>query len=73
MIAIGKLRKGDDFLFKKGRLPLWVRRIRDGAIQFLIPLTVFQLIRTILFPSAIDVILLAILVIMYLSVVVGVL
>lgn len=62
-------------MFKKGkyRLPLWLRRVRDIGYQFLIPLTVFQLIRTILFPTTIDVVLLAILVIMYLTYVAGVL
>ncbi len=73
MIIIRKERKEEDFLFKKGkyRLPLWLRRFRDACFQFLVPLTVFQLVRTILFPSAIDVILLTILVLMYLSYVVG--
>ncbi|OIJ10294.1 hypothetical protein BKP35_14450 [Anaerobacillus arseniciselenatis] len=62
-------------MFKKGkyRLPLWVRRVRDAGYQFLIPLTIFQLLRTIMFPSAVDVILLAILVFMYLSYVAGLL
>jgi hypothetical protein len=60
-------------MFKKGkyRLPLWLRRVRDVGYQFLIPLTMFQLFRTILFPTTIDVVLLAILVFLYLSYVVG--
>lgn len=66
------------FLFEKGgvpmskkkyRLPLWLRRVRDLAYQFIIPLTLFQLVRTIFFPSTIDVMFLAILVFLYLSVV----
>ncbi|MCD8500955.1 MAG: hypothetical protein LRY71_03835 [Bacillaceae bacterium] len=39
------------------------------AYQFIIPLTIFQLVRTIFFPSTIDVMFLAILVFLYLSVV----
>lgn len=62
-------------MFKKGkyRLPLWLRRARDVGFQFLIPLTVFQLLRTIIFPSTIDVAILAIFVILYLTYVAGVL
>ncbi|OIJ18357.1 hypothetical protein BKP45_12335 [Anaerobacillus alkalidiazotrophicus] len=62
-------------VFKKGkyRLPLWLRRVRDAGYQFLIPLSMFQLIRTILFPTTIDVVLLAILVVLYLTYVAGVL
>lgn len=62
-------------MFNKGkyRLPLWLRRVRDVGYQFLIPLTMFQLIRTILFPTTIDVVLLAILIILYLTYIAGVL
>lgn len=61
-------------MLKKGkyRLPLWLRRARDVGYQFLIPLTVFQLIRTILFPTTIDVAILAIFVVLYLTYVAGV-
>ncbi|UTW68928.1 hypothetical protein KHA80_16980 [Anaerobacillus sp. HL2] len=45
----------------------------DVGYQFLIPLTMFQLFRTILFPTTIDVVLLAILIILYLTYIAGVL
>lgn len=40
--------------------PPWLRKLRFIAEQFIIPITVVQAIRTILFPTIIDVILLAI-------------
>ncbi|WNF39065.1 hypothetical protein RJD24_15990 [Bacillaceae bacterium IKA-2] len=48
-------------------LPLWLRRARDVGYQFLIPLTIFQLARTVFFPSTIDVAILVIFVILYLT------
>lgn len=62
-------------MLKKGkyRLPLWLRRVRDVGYQILVPLTLFQLVRTILFPTTIDVVILAVFIILYLTYVAGVL
>ncbi|KKI92298.1 hypothetical protein [Bacillus sp. SA1-12] len=43
-------------------LPPWVRQIRDVGIQIIIPLTIFQGIRTVFFPTSFDVLLLALLI-----------
>ncbi|PYZ97324.1 hypothetical protein CR205_01600 [Alteribacter lacisalsi] len=53
--------------FSKTRLPLWGRRIIDAFYQCLLPIIFFQLVRTLLFPSTFDVILLATLAIFYFS------
>ncbi|MBM7096570.1 MULTISPECIES: hypothetical protein [Alteribacter] len=53
--------------FSRVRLPLWGRRIIDAFYQCLLPIIFFQLIRTLLFPSTFDVILLATLAIFYFS------
>lgn len=52
---------------RKKRLPppLWFRRLRDTLLQILGPLIIFQFIRTVLLPTTFDVILLAVLVIIY--------
>ncbi|WP_096435959.1 hypothetical protein [Alteribacter populi] len=57
--------------FNRNRLPLWGRRLIDAFYQCLLPIIFFQLIRTLLFPSTFDVILLATLVVLYLSTVQG--
>lgn len=41
-------------------LPPWLRQIRAGCTQIIIPITIFQGIRTIFLPTTFDVILLAI-------------
>ena len=41
-------------------LPPWLRQIRAVGAQIIIPITVFQAIRTIFLPTTFDVILLAI-------------
>ncbi len=43
-------------------LPPWVRQIREVGIQIIIPLTIFQGIRTVFFPTTFDVLLLGILI-----------
>ncbi|ADP33294.1 hypothetical protein [Bacillus atrophaeus] len=43
-------------------LPPWVRQIRHASAQVIIPITVFQAIRTIIFPTTFDVLLLGILI-----------
>ncbi|UCZ52120.1 hypothetical protein LGQ02_14870 [Bacillus shivajii] len=52
---------------KHFRSPRIVKRIIDVFYQILLPLIIFQLIRTLLLPTTFDVILLAVLVIIYLS------
>nr|WGD88296.1 hypothetical protein P5656_01640 [Bacillus subtilis] len=42
--------------------PPWVRQIRLVSAQVIIPITIFQGIRTIFFPTTFDVLLLAILI-----------
>lgn len=69
-IQLPMKQKGGTKMAKKSskyRLPLWLRRARDVGYQFLIPLTIFQLLRTIFFPTTIDVVILAVFVFMYLS------
>jgi hypothetical protein len=44
--------------------PPWLRQIRAVCAQIIIPLTIFQAIRTIFFPTTFDVVLLAILVLL---------
>jgi hypothetical protein len=40
-------------------LPPWLRQVRAVCAQIIIPLTIFQAIRTIFLPTTLDVILLA--------------
>ncbi|MFY4774707.1 hypothetical protein [Metabacillus sp. RGM 3146] len=54
--------------FNRYNLPVWLKEFRAVGIQFVIPLAVFQGIRTILFPTSFDVILLAALIILALGV-----
>ncbi|MGQ9003381.1 hypothetical protein [Bacillus subtilis] len=48
--------------FRSYSLPPWVRQIRLVSAQVIIPITIFQGIRTIFFPTTFDVLLLAILI-----------
>ncbi|OAS84915.1 MULTISPECIES: hypothetical protein [Metabacillus] len=45
-------------------LPPWVRQVREIGIQIIIPLTIFQGIRTVFFPTSFDVLLLALLILL---------
>ncbi|SDM87520.1 hypothetical protein SAMN04488137_2362 [Fictibacillus solisalsi] len=49
----------------KFQVPEWLRAARDVVSQFTIPLIVFQIIRTILFPSGIDFMIILILAILH--------
>ncbi|MBU8905061.1 hypothetical protein KH400_00480 [Desertibacillus haloalkaliphilus] len=53
------------------RYPIWLRRARDVLYQFTFPLLIFQLIRTIFFPSTFDVFLLILLAALYISFLLG--
>ncbi|MFC0270181.1 hypothetical protein ACFFIX_01735 [Metabacillus herbersteinensis] len=53
--------------FNPYSLPPWVRQIRDVGIQIIVPLAIFQGIRTILFPTSFDVLLLAVLILLALA------
>ena len=46
--------------FKHYSYPPWLRQTRAICVQFIIPITIFQGIRTIFLPTTFDVILLAI-------------
>ncbi|MGM0948041.1 MAG: hypothetical protein ACQEWT_04150 [Bacillota bacterium] len=48
--------------FSSYSLPSWVKQIRLVSAQVIIPITIFQGIRTIFFPTTFDVLLLAILI-----------
>jgi hypothetical protein len=48
-------------------LPPWLRYCRSVAAQFIIPLTIFQAIRTVFLPTTFDVMLLAILILLAVS------
>ncbi|MBZ5749414.1 MULTISPECIES: hypothetical protein [Metabacillus] len=50
--------------FNPYTLPPWLKQIREVGIQIIIPLTIFQGIRTIFFPTSFDVLLLAILILL---------
>ena len=50
--------------FNPYTLPPWVRQIREIGIQIIVPLTIFQGIRTIFFPTSFDVLLLALLILL---------
>ncbi|TXC90116.1 hypothetical protein FS935_13710 [Metabacillus litoralis] len=45
-------------------LPPWVRQMREISIQIIIPLTIFQGIRTVFFPTSFDVLLLGLLILL---------
>lgn len=60
--------KGEDTMGKRRkrfRPPIWFRRIREILAQVLVPLIIFQFIRTLILPTTFDVILLTVLVIIY--------
>ncbi|WP_083935128.1 hypothetical protein [Bacillus sp. 1NLA3E] len=48
-------------------LPPWLRYIRGSCCQFIIPLCVFQVIRTIILPTTFDALLLTILILLALA------
>lgn len=50
--------------FNPYTLPPWVRQIREVGIQIIVPLTIFQGIRTVFFPTSFDVLLLALLILL---------
>lgn len=50
--------------FNPYTLPPWVRQIREIGVQIIIPLTIFQGIRTVFFPTSFDVLLLALLIVL---------
>ncbi|QQF61994.1 hypothetical protein I9X38_16280 [Bacillus mojavensis] len=50
--------------FSSYSLPPWVRQIQLVSAQVIIPITIFQGIRTIFFPTTFDVLLLAILILL---------
>lgn len=53
--------------FNPYSLPPWLRNLKAILEQFALPLTIFQGIRTLFFPTTFDVFLLAILVVMTIS------
>ncbi|APH04209.1 hypothetical protein [Bacillus weihaiensis] len=50
--------------FNPYTLPPWLRQIREIGIQIIIPLTIFQGIRTVFFPTSFDVLLLGLLIVL---------
>ncbi len=40
----------------------WVKQFRGIGVQFIVPITIFQAVRTLIFPTPIDIILLALLI-----------
>ncbi|WP_243386154.1 hypothetical protein [Bacillus kexueae] len=53
--------------FNPYSLPPWIRNFRAVLEQFILPLTIFQGIRTLFFPTSFDVLLLAILILLTLA------
>ncbi|RBW71581.1 hypothetical protein [Bacillus taeanensis] len=52
--------------YGKHRYPPWFWKIRNGFKQLLLPLFIFQLIRTLVFPTSLDVMLVILLLLLYL-------
>ncbi|WP_226667172.1 hypothetical protein [Metabacillus litoralis] len=50
--------------FNPYTLPPWVRQVRGVGVQIIIPLTIFQGIRTVFFPTSFDVLLLGLLIVL---------
>ncbi|MDQ0232806.1 hypothetical protein [Metabacillus malikii] len=50
--------------FNPYTLPPWLRQVREVGIQIIIPLTIFQGIRTVFFPTSFDVLLLGLLIVL---------
>ncbi|MCH1626593.1 hypothetical protein [Fredinandcohnia quinoae] len=50
--------------FNKYRYPPWLRQTRAVCVQFIIPITVVQGVRTILIPTSFDVLFLAVLILL---------
>jgi hypothetical protein len=50
--------------YNRYALPPWARQIKEIGIQIIIPLTIFQGIRTVFFPTTFDVLLLALLIVL---------
>ncbi|MBP3038244.1 hypothetical protein J9303_01840 [Bacillaceae bacterium Marseille-Q3522] len=50
--------------YNRYALPPWLRNFRNVCAQFIIPIGVFQAIRTILLPSIIDIILLTLIILL---------
>ncbi|EIT85351.1 hypothetical protein A374_11425 [Fictibacillus macauensis ZFHKF-1] len=57
----------------KMQWPSWLKNIRDTISQFTIPLIIFQVIRTLLFPSGVDLIIIVILLLLHVCFVVEIL
>lgn len=51
--------------YNKHRLPPWIRKCRDGFEPLCLPIACFQLIRTLIFTTTLDVLLLALLIGLY--------
>ncbi|MCM3717020.1 hypothetical protein [Fictibacillus phosphorivorans] len=51
--------------FRKARFPGWLLTVKNAIGQFTLPLIVFQLIRTLLFPSAVDFFIILILLVLH--------
>ncbi|MFB6467965.1 hypothetical protein ACE38V_14350 [Cytobacillus sp. Hz8] len=54
--------------YNQYRYPPWLRTCRNVCAQFIIPISIFQGIRTIFFPTTFDVLLLAILILLAVAV-----
>jgi hypothetical protein len=54
--------------FNKYAMPSWVQNVKRVCGQFIIPICIFQGIRTILLPTTFDVLLLAILILIALGI-----
>ncbi|MFD2618149.1 hypothetical protein [Terrilactibacillus laevilacticus] len=54
-------------MFKKFQFPTAFKKLREGLEIIVAPLAVFQLIRTIFFPTTFDVVILAILALIYIA------
>ncbi|MED4401105.1 hypothetical protein [Metabacillus fastidiosus] len=48
--------------YNRYTLPSWLKQIREVGVQIIVPLSVFQAVRTVIFPTSFDVLLLAILI-----------
>lgn len=53
-------------MFNRYKMPPWLRRCRDGIEIIILPIGIFQFVRTLLLPTTFDVILLCFLILIYL-------
>lgn len=57
---------------KRFRPPLWLIRLREILAQIMLPLIIFQFLRLLFLPTTLDVVLLAIFILIYVLLIIGI-